>query len=104
LAHAILKIICLTERSRSANNLGIYNFSNLGKCSWFDFAKKIFEINNINIDLKPISTASYPTPAERPKYSVLDKSKIIETFELDIQNWQESLKPVIFPLQQKNNL
>ncbi len=98
LANAILKIICLTERSRSANYFGIYNFSNQGQCSWFDFAKKIFENHNINIDLKPIPSASYPTPAERPKYSVLDKSKIISTFGIEIKTWEESLKAVIFPL------
>jgi dTDP-4-dehydrorhamnose reductase len=75
-------------------NFGIFNFSNLGQCSWFDFAKKIFEIHNINIDLKPIPTASYPTPAERPKFSVLDKSKIIDTFGIEMKHWEESLKTV----------
>ena len=98
LANVILKIICLTGRSQSGNYFGIFNFSNLGQCSWYDFAKKIFEINNINIDLKPIPTASYPTPAERPKYSVLDKSKIIETFgpevSGEINTWEESLATI----------
>jgi dTDP-4-dehydrorhamnose reductase len=98
LADVILKIICHIERSRSANYFGIFNFSNLGQCSWYDFAKKIFEINKISIDLKPIPTSNYPTPAERPKYSVLDKSKIISTFEIKIETWEESLKTVIFPL------
>ena len=102
LANAILQIICHPERSRTADKYGILNFSNLGKCSWYDFAKEIFEINNINIDLKPISTAAYPTPAARPAYSVLDKSKIINSFSPnisgEIKTWQESLKTVIFPL------
>jgi dTDP-4-dehydrorhamnose reductase len=75
-------------------NFGLYNFSNLGQCSWYDFAKKIFQIQNINIDLKPIPSVSYPTPAKRPKYSVLDKSKIINTFGLEIKTWEESLKTV----------
>jgi dTDP-4-dehydrorhamnose reductase len=70
---------------------GIYNFSNEGQCSWFDFAHKIFEINKINIDLKPIPTTSFPTPAERPKYSVLDKTKIKKVFGIEIKGWKESL-------------
>jgi dTDP-4-dehydrorhamnose reductase len=78
-----------------ASNYGIYNFSNLGQCSWYDFAKKIFEINSISIDLKPIPSSSFPTPAKRPKYSVLDKSKIIETFKIEIKQWEESLKNAI---------
>ena len=97
LADVIIKIICHTERSRSAlsniqhptPNYGIYNFSNEGKCSWYDFAKKIFEINNINIDLKPIPTSDFPTPAKRPEYSVLDKTKIKHTFGIEIKNWEE---------------
>ena len=97
LANAILQIICHPERSRG-NFYGIYNFSNLGQCSWYDFAKEIFESNNISIDLKPISTASYPTPAARPAYSVLDKTKIKQVFDFEIMSWQESLKTVIFPL------
>ncbi len=98
LADVILQIIQTNTQHPTPTNFGIYNFSNLGQCSWFDFAKKIFEIHDINIDLKPIPTASYPTPAERPKYSVLDKSKIIDTFGIEIKNWEESLKTVIFPL------
>ena len=64
------------------HNFGIYNFSNEGQCSWYDFAKKIFEVNNIQIDLKAIPTSSFPTPAQRPAFSVLDKSKIKNTFAL----------------------
>lgn len=95
LAEVLVKIICHTERSRSVSstisNFGIYNFSNEGHCSWYDFAKKIFEVNNITIDLSPIPTTSYPTPAKRPAYSVLDKSKIKKAFDLQINNWEDSL-------------
>ncbi|MFT7250361.1 MAG: dTDP-4-dehydrorhamnose reductase [Flavobacterium sp.] len=73
---------------------GVFNFSNEGQCSWYDFAKKIFELNNINIDLKPIPTTSYPTPAKRPAYSVLDKSKIKKVFEIGINNWETSLSKI----------
>jgi len=70
---------------------GIYNFSNEGQCSWYDFAKKIFEVNQIDIQVNPIPTSAYPTPAERPKYSVLDKSKIKNTFGVCINKWDEKL-------------
>ena len=100
LAEAILKIVTYPNLQSKICNLKskIFNFSNLGQCSWFDFAKKIFENHKINIDLKPIPSASYPTPAERPKYSVLNKSKIISAFGIKIETWEESLKAVIFPL------
>ena len=94
LAEVLVKIIYHQERSQG-NFHGIYNFSNEGECSWYDFAKKIFEINKIKIDLQPIPTASYPTPAQRPKYSVLDKSKIKNTFGVEIMSWEESLNKTI---------
>jgi dTDP-4-dehydrorhamnose reductase len=90
LAEALLKIIT-SSFQLPASSFGIYNFSNEGQCSWFDFAKKIFEINNITINLLPIPTSAFPTPAKRPKYSVLDKSKIKTTFGLEVKNWEESL-------------
>jgi dTDP-4-dehydrorhamnose reductase len=71
---------------------GIYHFSNEGICSWYDFAKKIFELHNIPITLHPIPTSSYPTAAIRPKYSVLDKTKIKATFSIQIKSWEEALK------------
>lgn len=70
---------------------GVYNFSNEGICSWYDFAREIFTINNIAIKVNPIPTEAYPTPAQRPKYSVLDKSKIKSTFNIEIKNWQVAL-------------
>ena len=88
LAKAILEIISNTKQ---VANYGIYNFSNEGQCSWYDFAKEIFKINNVNINVNPIPTEAYPTPAKRPKYSVLDKSKIKSTFGIIIKNWQEAL-------------
>ena len=93
LAEVLIKIILKTRNSQLATrNFGIYNFSNEGQCSWYDFAKKIFEVNNITINLHPIPTSSFPTPAKRPSYSVLDKSKIKDTFGIEIKNWEESLK------------
>ncbi len=96
LAETLIKIILYTEYSRnvssSDSNFGIYNFSNEGQCSWYDFANKIFEENNITIDLKPIPTTSYPTPAKRPAFSVLDKTKIKRVFGLQINKWEDSLQ------------
>ncbi|CAM3957606.1 MULTISPECIES: dTDP-4-dehydrorhamnose reductase [Flavobacterium] len=90
LSRSLIKII-LFPNDKQQKVFGIYNFSNEGFCSWFDFAKEIFKINNIQIDLKPISTLSYPTPAERPKYSVLDKTKIKTIFDIEINDWKDSL-------------
>ena len=94
LAEAILKIT-LSKGEDLGDAFGIYNFSNEGECSWYDFAKKILEINNINIDLQPILTTSYPTPAKRPKYSVLNKSKIKNRFGIEIKSWEESLETIV---------
>ena len=92
LANALIQIILIDNRQPTTGNFGIYNFSNEGQCSWYDFAKEIFEINNKNIDLKPIPTLSFPTPAKRPKFSVLDKSKIKQVFGIEIKSWEERLK------------
>jgi dTDP-4-dehydrorhamnose reductase len=81
-----------SQRPKDQSLFGIYNFSNEGKCSWYDFAKKIFEINNNKINLIPISTTSYPTPAKRPAQSVLDKSKIKSVFCVIIGCWEDSLE------------
>jgi dTDP-4-dehydrorhamnose reductase len=91
LAEVLIKIVS-SNHQLITSNFGIYNFSNEGHCSWYDFAKKIFEINNIKIDLIPIPTSSYPTPAKRPTQSVLDKTKIKSVFCVIIDCWDESLK------------
>ena len=66
---------------------GIYHFSNGGEISWFDFAKKIAEIKNFNTKINPITTKDFPTPAKRPNYSVLDKTKMVETYKIEIRDW-----------------
>ncbi len=73
-------------------NFGVYNLSNEGVASWYDFANAIFELKDIKIDIKPISTESYPALAKRPFYSVLDKGKIKNKLEVEIPYWRESLK------------
>lgn len=72
---------------------GIYHFSNLGETTWYGFAQKIKELSNIqDCRLKPIDTKDYPTAAVRPLYTVLDKSKIQDTFHFTIPHWEESLE------------
>ncbi len=93
LAKVIITILLSNNENTVHNKFGIYHFSNEGSCSWFDFAKKIFEVNKIAINLNPIPTSSFPTPAKRPKYSVLDKTKIKNNFGLAIKKWEDSLEP-----------
>ena len=87
LAEAI-KTILMTDHFKP----GIYHYSNEGVCTWFEFAVKIFELAGIGCKVKPLTTAEYPTRAIRPAYSVLDKTKIKDTFSMPIPFWEESLK------------
>ncbi|MEH6536879.1 MAG: dTDP-4-dehydrorhamnose reductase [Psychroserpens sp.] len=90
LAEVILKII-----NNSNKDFGVYNYSNEGVASWYDFAKAIFDESNSGIKLSPIKTKEYPTPAERPPFSVLDKTKIKGSFKIEIPHWRDSLKKAI---------
>ena len=75
---------------------GIYHFSNEGVISWYDFTKAIHRISGITTcHVRPLHTAEYPTPAHRPHYSVLDKTKIKQTYGIEIPYWEESLKECI---------
>ena len=75
---------------------GIYHFSNEGVTSWYDFTKAIHRIANItSCQVSPLHTAEYPTPASRPHYSVLDKTKIKNTYNIEIPYWEESLAKCI---------
>lgn len=92
LAKAIIEIIRNSDHNDLEENCGLYHFSNEGVASWFDFAKAVFDIKSIDIILKPLKTTEYPTLAKRPKYSLMDKSKIKNTFNLDIPYWRDSLE------------
>jgi dTDP-4-dehydrorhamnose reductase len=75
---------------------GLYHFSNEGVISWYDFAKAIHRIAGITTcHVKPLHTAEYPTPARRPHYSVLDKTKIKKVYGIEIPYWEESLRDCI---------
>ena len=94
LAEAIMKII----KSEKITP-GIFNFSNLGRISWFDFAEKIAELSDAKIKLNAIETSQYPTPAKRPKNSVLDLGKISKTYAIQLKPWEESLEDCVQILQ-----
>ncbi|MBW6535026.1 MAG: dTDP-4-dehydrorhamnose reductase [Mariniphaga sp.] len=101
LAKAILHIIKFYKDDPEKYSPGIYHFSNEGVASWYDFAKAIFELALINCKVLPVLTEEFPTAAKRPNYSVLNKSKIKATFNLEIPYWKDSLKICINKLQQK---
>lgn len=78
---------------------GIFNYSNSGKISWFDFAVEIAELSKSKIKLNPIETSQYPTPAKRPKNSTLDLEKIEKGYNISPKNWEESLASCIETIQ-----
>ena len=90
LARAIIHIIQHPQKNHE--NVEIYHFSNEGGCSWYDFAKTIFELAGIECKVNPIDTEEYPTPAKRPYYSLLSKSKIKRDYGMEIPYWRDSLK------------
>ncbi|WP_435135570.1 dTDP-4-dehydrorhamnose reductase [Formosa sp. A9] len=90
LAEVMLKIV-----TGNSSDFGLYHYSNEGVASWYDFAYAIFELQKTSIHLFPIKTVEYPTPAERPKFSVMDKTKIKQTFKVEIPHWRSSLKHAI---------
>lgn len=90
LAAAVMAVVTADEKG--AYVPGIYHYSNEGVCSWFDFTIKILEIAGISSCVFPIETKEYPTKAVRPPYSVLNKSKIKQTYGIAIPHWEASLR------------
>jgi len=86
LAEVIIKIIAEDNKA-----YGVYHYSNEGVASWYDFAKAIFDLSDSNIELHPIRSEAYPAPAKRPAFSVMDKSKIKNSFDITIPYWRDSL-------------
>lgn len=70
---------------------GVYHYSNEGVASWYDFAYEIFKLSNIKINLKPITSDKFPTPAKRPNYSVMNKEKAKQNFGITINHWTDSV-------------
>lgn len=94
LAELIVKLIKHNSRA-----YGLYHYSNEGVASWYDFAKAIMDESKTECKVLPIKTEAYPTPARRPVFSVMDKSKIKNTLEMEIPHWRDSLKKCLSILQ-----
>lgn len=90
LAEVILDIITSGKKA-----YGVYHYSNEGVTSWYDFAKGIFDISGTDVKVYPIRTSEFPTKAQRPAFSVMDKAKIKATFGVSIPYWRDSLKVCI---------
>ena len=88
-----LAIFSIIEAGVYEGNEGIYHFSNEGVCSWYDFAVEIATVaGNTNCRINPCHSSEFPSPVTRPPYSVLDKTKIKNTFDIDIPHWRESME------------
>ncbi len=98
MARAILSVIQVSEKDSTKFIPGIYHYSNEGVASWYDFAKAIFEISEIDCIVNPVLSDQFPTPAKRPHFSVLNKSKIHDNFGVEIPYWRDSLKECILKL------
>lgn len=98
LAEAILTIL----PKISNETVELFHYSNEGVCSWYDFAKAIFEKKGLPIKVNPIETSQYPTPAKRPFYSVLNKTNIKENFQMEIPYWKTSLDKCKIIISDKN--
>ena len=86
----------IVENRKYVGNTGIYHFSNEGVCSWYDFTKMIAEYSGqTGCDIQPCHSEEFPSPVKRPSYSVLDKTKVKQTFGLTIPYWTDSLRKCI---------
>ncbi len=94
LAQTILNIIDQVSSGKK-DQPGIYHFTNEGVASWYDFATAIVKMKGIPCIVKPIKSKDYKTAAERPKFSLLDKTKIRQTFSIDIRHWTEALNNML---------
>jgi dTDP-4-dehydrorhamnose reductase len=89
LAKALLDI---ADKIDSVKAYGLFHYSNSGEITWYQFAKTILELKDILTPVHPITTAQFPTPAKRPKYSVFNKNKIQQVYGIHINDWKQSLK------------
>mgnify|MGYP000424338555 CR=1 FL=1 len=91
LAKTCLDILAYSKEANINSKGKIYHYSNEGVTSWYDFAKSIMELGSIDCKVRPIETKDYPTPAKRPHFSVLNKTKIKKDFNIEIPYWRDSL-------------
>ncbi len=100
-ARDLAKVILDILPQIKSDKVEIYNYSNEGVLSWYDFAKEIMKMAKIDCQISPIETKDYPTPASRPHYSLLNKAKIKEKFNIEIPFWKESLRECLVKLGEK---
>jgi len=89
-----IRSICSSGLNQD-EHFGTFHFSNEGVCSWYDFATAILKNNYPHVSIQPVTSEEFPTPAKRPNYSVLNKKKIKNTFDLKIRHWQDALTDFI---------
>jgi dTDP-4-dehydrorhamnose reductase len=90
-----LAIYTIVNERKYEGNTGIYHYSNEGAVSWYDFAKAVCELSGNSCDIQPCHTAEFPSKARRPRFSVLDKTKVKETFGITVPYWRDSLEDCI---------
>jgi dTDP-4-dehydrorhamnose reductase len=103
LAKTCLDILAYNKETNINSKGNLYHFSNEGVSSWYDFAIAIMNLGDVDCKVRPIETKDYPTPAKRPHFSVLNKSKIKNDFEIEIPFWRDSLAICISKLNNKLN-
>ena len=101
LAKTCLDILAYSKETNINAKGNVYHYSNEGVASWYDFAKAIMELGEIDCEVRPIETKDYPTAAKRPHFSVLNKAKIKNDFEIEIPYWRDSLAQCISKLNQE---
>jgi len=101
LAGVILEIIKSKEFREENQTTQIYHYSNKGEISWYEFAKEIFKIEEVDCKVSPITTEQYPMPAKRPKSTLIDKEKIVEKFGIKTSYWKEALCSCINNIENK---
>lgn len=94
-ANDLAQIIYKVIEENLLDQQGIYHFSNEGVCSWYDFAKEICELSGNQCDIQPCHSDEFPSKVERPHFSILDKTKVKNTFRITIPYWKDSLKKCI---------
>ena len=103
-ARDLAKAILVVLPQLNNTEVEILHYSNAGFCSWYDFAKAIFELSGISIEVHPIATSQYPTVAKRPFYSVLNKEKIKDKYAVEIPHWNAALKDCLRILGKGENI
>jgi dTDP-4-dehydrorhamnose reductase len=101
LANTILDIVQNKTFKEAVQKTQVFHYSNAGEISWYEFAKEIFKIAKIDCKANPIVTEQYPTPAKRPKNTLMGKNKITEKFGVDIPDWTESIQACIKNIEDK---